>query len=128
MQVYNWQVYLPLRGNVVRYFATIEYETDEFTRLLSQTFRETRSGYLILDPSIRPHGHSPQTDDSRVITWHNSQGVIYRKTKAGEVSVEDDLLLLGIDIHSRPVYRLKQKKDLEGCIAERTRKRKPTRT
>ena len=129
LQVYNWQVYLPLRGDVIRVFATIEYENEEFTRLLTETYRETRSGYLILDPGIRPHRNSTQTDrDARVITWYTFQDKIYRKTKAGEVTVEEDLHLLGYDIHSRPRYRLKQNKDLEGCIAERTRKRKPTRT
>ena len=118
-----------MRGNVIRAFATIYYENEDFTRLLTKTYRKTRSGYLILDPGIRPHGNSTQTDrDSRVITWYTFQGVIYRKTKAGEVTVEEDLLLLGYDIHSRPEYRLKQNKELDGCIAERTRKRKPTRT
>ena len=83
---------------------------------------------MILEPGIRPHRNSTQTDPSRVITWYTFQGVIYRKTQAGEVTVEEDLLVLGYDIHSRAVYRLKQNKELDGCIAERTRKRKPTRT
>ena len=112
-------MYQRLRGDIITHFANIYYKHNSLTKIINRSYRETRSGYLVLDRGIRPHGSSTQTErDPRVNLWYNFQGVIYRKTKAGEVTVEEDLILIRHNHPFPPEYRLKQDKGLDGSNEE----------
>ena len=75
-------------------------------------YRETKSRYLIQERGVRPQGCPTRPKNHpRIITWYGSQGLVYKKTKAGGIKVEGDLVRCSQCIHQIPCYLLKLKED-----------------
>ncbi len=111
LRLYGESLYRCKGNGVLTFFGLIYFEHAGIVQVGNRKYRPTRSGYLILDPGIRPHGPAALRGyQSRVITWYIFENIIYRKTKTLEVTVEEDLVLTRNPNHRYPVCQLKQDK------------------